>query len=91
MSRRSSRDTDEATRFWSARILAGFAAGSQVQIPLAVFHSAMLRRDLETELATRGASPCWDRATASLDDAGRLVRLVPVEPVPAASVDDGWD
>jgi hypothetical protein len=92
MARAITQDDDAATRFWSTRILAGFVAGTQVRIPLAVFHSAQLRRDLESELAARGHSPCWDRAMPSLDDVGRLERVVPVEPVlKPASVDDGWD
>ena len=76
---------------WAPRILAGFADGSPLRIPLGVFYSTALRRALERDLAERGGSPQWDEAKQSFDDVGRLVRIVPVVRVERAqTVDDGW-
>jgi hypothetical protein len=98
----SLRSTD--TQSWTPRILAGLAEGSQLRVPLSVFYFTSLRRDLETELAERGQTPMWDEATASFDDAGHPLRVVPlvaiqVKPAPVSSmtaadsgssVDDLW-
>jgi len=76
---------------WASRILTGLSDGSQMRIPLSVFYSTALRRELELEreLADGGRSPRWHEARPSLDDAGRLERVVPV--AKRSTVDDGWD
>jgi hypothetical protein len=81
-----------AARTWLPRILAELADSAQVRIPLAMFYSSSLRRALDVELAGRGRSLQWNEARQSLDDAGHVVRVVPVA-VRAShdSVDDHWD
>jgi hypothetical protein len=106
MTRSRSIDSGATADEWAPRILAGLADGSHLRIPLAVFHSSSLRRDLERELVEQGRSPRWDEAKPALDDSGRSVRVVPVLPVeakpapaltiaalvkPDTLVDDGWE
>ena len=52
--------------------------GVRVRLPLAVFHSASIRREIERQLSVRDLRPQWEAARKSVDDAGAPIRLVAV-------------
>jgi hypothetical protein len=70
---------DPPARGWAPQILSSLAPGAdQLRIPLAVFFCEAVRRELESELESRGHYPQWDAARPALDGAGRLARIVPL-------------
>ena len=52
--------------------------GVRVRMPLAVFHSPSIRREIERQLSVRELRPQWELARKSVDDAGAPIRLVSV-------------
>ena len=60
--------------------------GNRLRVPLATFHCASIRRDIEQVLAKHELCPQWHLAHKGVDLAGAPVRFVSV----ARAVDSGW-